>query len=49
MRSQVKISKSEYKSLAECIKTEQVPAERIAVYFKDKSFYNYYKKYWLNK
>jgi hypothetical protein len=44
-----KIKKTEYESLAQCIKTEQVPAEDIAVYFKDKSFYNYYKKNWLNK
>ena len=44
-----KIKKSEYESLAICIKTEQVPANHIAEYFEDKSFYNYYKKNWLNK
>lgn len=44
-----KIKKSEYESLAICIKTEQIPASDIVEYFKDKSFYIYYKRNWLNK
>ena len=36
-----------YQSLAECIRSDQVPAEEIAEIFTDKAFYKWYKKkYW---
>ena len=35
-----KIKKSEYQDLAECISSDQVPAEDIAEYFEDKKFKN---------
>ena len=39
-----KLKKSEYQDLAECISSDQVPAEDIAEYFEDKKFYKYYKE-----
>jgi len=42
-----KVDTYEYESLAECIKTDQVPASEIAEIFTDKKFYKYYKKNWL--
>ena len=39
-----KIDTYEYDSLAECIKTDQVPASEIVEIFTDKKFYKYYKK-----
>ena len=45
-----KVDTWEYESLAECIRSDQVPAEEIAEIFTDKSYYNWYKKnYWTNK
>ena len=44
----VTISKSEYQSLADCIRSDQVPADHIAEYFDDKQFYQWYKKKYLN-
>ena len=44
-----KIDTYEYDSLAECIKTDQVPASEIVEIFTDKKFYKYYKKNYLNK
>ncbi len=45
-----KVDTWEYESLAECIRSDQVPAEEIAEIFTDKSYYNWYKKtYWSNK
>lgn len=38
------IKKNNYKNLYDCIVTDQVPENEIAEYFKDKGFYNYYKK-----
>ena len=43
------LNKSEYEDLAACIKSDQVAPVEVAEYFKDKSFYRYYKKNWLNK
>jgi len=40
----------EYESLADCIRSDQVPAEEIAEIFTDESFYKWYKKkYFTNK
>ena len=44
-----KVDTYEYESLAECIKSDQVPASEIAEIFTDKTFYKYYKKNYLNK
>ena len=37
-----KIKKKNYKSIAECITSDQVSANTIALYFNDKKFYKYY-------
>ena len=39
-----KVDLWEYESLAECIRSDQVPAADIAEYFTDKAFYKWYKK-----
>ena len=39
-----KIKKEDYQSLADCIRSDQVPANHIAEYFEDKDFYKWYKK-----
>ena len=44
-----KVDTYEYESLADCIKTDQVPASEIVQIFTDKKFYKYYKKNYLNK
>ena len=38
------IKKKDYKSIAECITSDQVSANTIALYFNDKKFYKYYTK-----
>ena len=43
----VKVDTYEYESLAECIKSDQVPANHIAEFFSDKNFYKYYKEKYL--
>jgi len=43
----VTISKKEYQSIADCIRSDQVPANHIAEYFEDKAFYKWYKKKYL--
>ena len=45
----VKVDTYEYESLAECIRSDQVPANHIAEYFTDKAFYKWYKRKYLNK
>ena len=42
-----KVDTWEYESLAECIRSDQVPAEEIAEIFTDKAFYKWYKKKYL--
>ena len=42
-----KIDTYEYQSLADCIRSDQVPANHIAEYFNDKKFYKWYKKKYL--
>jgi len=38
---------TEYQDLADCIRSDQVPASDIAKFFQDKKFYNWYKKKYL--
>ena len=42
-----KIDTWEYESLAECIRSDQVPASEIVEIFTDKTFYKWYKKKYL--
>ena len=44
MEKQIKVEKNEYESLAQCIRSDQVPADHIAEYFQDKEFYAWYSK-----
>ena len=45
-----KVDITDYQDLADCIRSDQVPASEIAEIFTDKSFYKWYKKkYWTNK
>ena len=44
-----KVDTYEYDSLAQCIKSDQVPANEIAELFTDKDFYKFYKKNYLYK
>jgi hypothetical protein len=37
----------EWQDLADCIRSDQVPAKAIAEYFNDKVFYKWYKKKYL--
>ena len=39
-----KVDLWEYESLADCIRSDQVPAEEIAEIFTDKAYYKWYKK-----
>ena len=39
-----KVDTWEYESLADCSRSDQVPAEEIAELFTDKAFYKWYKK-----
>ena len=43
-----KLKKSEYMDLAECISSDQVPAEDIVEYFKDKKFKKWYYEEYAN-
>ena len=42
-----KVDTYEYQSLADCIRSDQVPASEIAEIFTDKIFYKWYKKKYL--
>ena len=45
-----KVDTYEYQSLADCIRSDQVPANEIAELFTDKDFYNWYSaKYFTHK
>jgi hypothetical protein len=44
----VKIKKSEYQNYADCIRSDQVSAAGVVALFKDKLFYKWYKKKYLN-
>ena len=42
-----KVDTYEYQDLADCIRSDQVPASEIVEIFTDKSFYKWYKKNYL--
>ena len=42
-----KVDTYEYQSLADCIRSDQVPASEVAEIFTDKTFYKWYKKKYL--
>ena len=42
-----KVDTYEYQSLADCIRSDQVPASDVAKFFEDKKFYKWYKKKYL--
>ena len=42
-----KLKKSEYQNIADCIRSDQVPANHIAQYFEDKNFYKWYRNKYL--
>ncbi len=44
-----KVDTYEYQSLADCIRSDQVPASEIAEIFTDKTFYKWYKKKYLRQ
>ncbi len=45
-----KVDTYEYEALADCIRSDQVPAQDIAEFFTDKAFYKWYsKKYFGDK
>ena len=39
-----KVDITDYQDVADCIRSDQVPANHIAEYFSDKKFYQWYKK-----
>ena len=47
-QKQLKIDRTEYQDVADCIRSDQVPANHIVEYFGDKMFYKWYKKKYLN-
>ena len=47
MKTQHKVDRTDYQDVADCIRSDQVPASAIAEYFTDKSFYKWYKKKYL--
>jgi hypothetical protein len=45
-----KIKKEDYQSWADCIRSDQVPADRIyAIWQENPAFYRWYKKQYLKK
>ena len=42
-----KVDITDYQDVADCIRSDQVPANHIAEYFNDKKFYKWYKKKYL--
>ena len=47
---EVIISKRDYQSVADCIRSDQVSAAEVnAIFEDDKKFYNWYKKKYLNE
>ena len=47
MNIQAKVDITDYQDVADCIRSDQVPASAIAEYFTDKKFYAWYKKKYL--
>ena len=46
-KKHIKVDKTDYQDIADCIRSDQVPAPTIAEYFSDKRFYAWYKKKYL--
>ena len=44
MKIDKELEKKDYKKIAECIKSGQVPSNGIVWYFNDKKFYKWYTK-----
>ena len=44
-----KVDITDYQDMADCIRSDQVPANEVAEIFTDKNFYSWYKKKYLNK
>ena len=44
----VKYKKKDWQNVADCIRSDQVPASHVVEYFGDKQFYSWYKKKYLN-
>ena len=51
MKTQIKkIKKEEYQTWADCIRSDQVPADRIhTIWQENPEFYRWYKKQYLNR
>ena len=47
MKTQHKVDITDYQDIADCIRSDQVPANAIAECFTDKRFYAWYKKKYL--
>jgi len=47
-QKQLKVDRTEYQDVADCIRSDQVPASHVVEYFGDKMFYQWYKKKYLN-
>ena len=41
-KKQYKVDKTDYQDVADCIRSDQVPAPAIVEYFSDKTFYKWY-------
>ena len=44
MNVQAKVDITDYQDVADCIRSDQVPAEEIAEIFTDEAYYKWYKK-----
>lgn len=47
LKKKYKVDITDYQDVADCIRSDQVPANAIAEYFTDKRFYAWYKKKYL--
>ena len=47
LKKKYKVDRADYQDVADCIRSDQVPAAHIAEYFNDKVFYKWYKKKYL--
>lgn len=43
----IKVNKKDYQDIADCIRSDQVPASAVFEYFSDELFYAWYKKKYL--
>lgn len=46
-KKQIKVDRTEYQEIADCIRSDQVPAAAVVEYFGDKKFYAWYKERYL--